>query len=221
MNHTKGSKMIQYSLGVACNNFVNRLKISLRPCMIDRNTESPMSFSSPCKPMHQETSKVPMLNASQKTEVTEVESKIPIYFASSGTIGVVDLGASQTVMGHLQLKELLEQLPQAIRVQVRRVPCQIVFRFGNHQTLTSKNALLLPLKGQWIRIAIVEGNTPFLLSSSFLKCIKAVIDTEEGTLWSKLLGRFLHIERNSKELFLMNINQLWQSEDPKASSDMS
>lgn len=51
--------------------------------------------------------------------------------------------------------------------------------------------------------------------------IKAVIDTEEGTLWSKLLGRFLHIERNSKELFLMNINQLWQSEDPKASSDMS
>ena len=149
------------------------------------------------------------------------ESKETVCFASSGTVGVVDLGASQTVMGHQQLKELLDQLPSAIRVQVRRAPCQIVFRFGNHQTLTSKYALMLPLQGQWIRIAIVNGNTPFLLSSSFLKCIKAVIDTEEGTLWSKLLGKHLHIERNSKELFLMDINQLWQTKGSTASTDSS
>jgi hypothetical protein len=55
----------------------------------------------------------------------------------------------------------------------------LVFRFGNHQTLTSKHALVLPLQKGWFRIAVVPGPTPFLLSSAFLKQIQAVIDTEE------------------------------------------
>ena len=131
-------------------------------------------------------------------------------FVSSGTIGVVDLGASQTVMGDQQLKEFLQNLPSAVRSRVRRAPCDIVFRFGNHQTLASKHSLMLPLQNQWIRIAIVKGKTPFLLSSTFLKNIKAIIDVEEGTLWSKLLDRPLSIERTSKSLFMLDINQLWQ-----------
>ena len=218
----KGDKSkISHNLGESCRNFSHRLKTSLRQCMSDWKTEIPKAFFPVREPINKEIPQV--IDKALKVDCTqpEVHPKELVCFASSGTVGVVDLGASQTVMGHQQLKELLDQLPPSIRVQVRRVPCQIVFRFGNHQTLTSKNALLLPLKGQWIRIAIVNGNTPFLLSSSFLKCIKAVIDTEEGTLWSKLLDRFLHIERNTKELFLMDINQLWQSDDPKTSADSS
>ncbi len=133
-----------------------------------------------------------------------------VCFVSSGTIGVVDLGASQTVMGDQQLKEFLQNLPSAVRSRVRRAPCDIVFRFGNHQTLASKHSLMLPLQDQWIRIAIKKGKTPFLLSSTFLKGIKAIIDVEEGTLWSKLLNRPLSIERTSKSLFMLDINQLWQ-----------
>ena len=134
-------------------------------------------------------------------------------FVSTGTIGVVDLGASQTVMGDQQLKEFLQNLPVAVRSKVRRAPCDIVFRFGNHQTLASKHSLLLPLQDQWIRIAIVKGNTPFLLSSTFLRGIKAIIDVEQGTLWSKLLHRFLEIERTTKSLFMLDLNQLWQEPD--------
>ena len=133
-----------------------------------------------------------------------------VCFVSTGTIGVVDLGASQTVMGDQQLKEFLQNLPASVRSKVRRSSCDIVFRFGNHQTLTSKHSLLLPLQEQWIRIAIVKGRTPFLLSSTFLRGIKAIIDVEEGTLWSKLLNRQLNIERTSKSLFMLDINQLWQ-----------
>lgn len=33
------------------------------------------------------------------------------YFASSGMVGVVDLGASQTVIGSQQVPELLQRLP--------------------------------------------------------------------------------------------------------------
>ncbi len=221
VSNLNGDKLrLSYNLKGVCHKFAKHLKISLRQCMKDPKTEGPAFSLSRNREMTREPIKP--LQCSSKSETSssnEPQPKAMVCFASSGTVGVVDLGASQTVMGHQQLKDLLQQLPAKIRVQVRRVPCQIVFRFGNHQTLTSKHALLLPLKGQWIRIAIVEGNTPFLLSSSFLKCIKAVIDTEEGTLWSKLLGKFLHIERNTKELFLMDINQLWQLDDSRSTTE--
>ena len=57
----------------------------------------------------------------------------------------------------------------------------------------------------------MPGKTPFLLSSSFLKGIGAVIDTDQGTMWSKVLKKELVVERSSKNLFLMDINQLWKT----------
>ena len=133
------------------------------------------------------------------------------HFASSGTIGVVDLGASQTVIGSQQVGELLNQLPWQVKQKVKRTQCHLVFRFGNHQTLVSRHALVLPLGSESFRIAVVDGKTPFLLSNTFLKGIQAVIDTHEGTLWSKKLGRYLNIEPSTKNLFLMDINQLWEA----------
>jgi hypothetical protein len=92
----------------------------------------------------------------------------PSLFASTGSIGAVDLGASQTVIGSQQVPELLSQIPEWVRKDVKRKPCNLVFRFGNHQTLVSRQALLLPLGSQGFQIAIVEGKSPFLISSSFL-----------------------------------------------------
>ena len=131
-------------------------------------------------------------------------------FASSGTVGVVDLGASQSVIGSQQVPELLSQLPLNIQKQVRRTDCHLIFRFGNHQTLTSRHAILFPLNREWFRVAVVTGNTPFLLSSRFLReTIGAIIDTVDGTMWSKKLQRNLAIEMSPKNLFLLDINQLW------------
>ena len=96
----------------------------------------------------------------------------------------MDLGASQTVIGHEQLKELLEQLPEEVRKQVRKTTCNLLFRFGNHQTLESRTAVLIPMQGARFRIAVVHGKTPFLISSQLLKQLGAVIDTSEGTSWS-------------------------------------
>ena len=190
-------------------NFVKRLQHTLRSKMPDvpRDAHNPELKSARCdnfpcpKPYCQHVT----------AEHVQVEQSHEINFASSGTIGVVDLGASQTVMGSGQVAELLKGLPDSIRAQVRRTPCHLVFRFGNHQTLTSEQALLLPLKGQWFRIAVVPGQTPFLLSSTFLKQIKAVIDTDVGTMWSKELQKSLEISKSPKNLYLMDINQLWDS----------
>ena len=49
------------------------------------------------------------------------------YFASTGTTGVVDLGASQTVIGSNQVSELLSKLPDSVRQQVKRTHCNLVF----------------------------------------------------------------------------------------------
>ena len=115
-----------------------------------------------------------------------------------------------------KLKELIQNLPERIQSQIQRTTCNLTFRFGNQQTLTSRHALLLPLGHAKFRIAIVPGKTPFLLSSSFLKGIKAVIDTDTGVLWSKTLNKELMVSQSSKNLFLMDISQLWQgpNEEP-------
>lgn len=134
-------------------------------------------------------------------------------FVSTGTQGVVDLGASQTVIGSVQIPELLKQLPVDIGSQIRRVKCNLVFRFGNQQTLTSHHALMVPLQDQWFRIAVVPGRTPFLLSSSFLKhTLQAIIDTEQNTLYSKRLKRHIPLEVTDKNLYLMDLNRLWDHE---------
>ena len=144
------------------------------------------------------------------------ESSPAALFASSGTVGVVDLGASQSVIGSKQALELLSNLPEEIRKAARRSARSLVFRFGNHQTFQSRTALMFPLQGSWFRVAVVEGQTQFLLSSQFLKrTLKAVIDVDEGTLWSKTLNRYIiQIEETAKNLFLMNLNQLWETMAP-------
>ena len=140
-------------------------------------------------------------------------SVVECHFASVGTVGVVDLGASQTVIGSNQVPDLLAKLEPTIRKQVHRTSCNLVFRFGNHQTLTSHHALMLPLHGEWFRIAVVPGQTPFLLSSQFLKqTLKAVIDTDAGTLWSKTLNKHIPLIASNKNLFLLDLNHLWESD---------
>lgn len=48
-----------------------------------------------------------------------------------------------------------------------------------------------------------------MLSSSFLKGIRAIIDTEHGSLWGKLLNRELLLELAAKNLLMMDLNHLW------------
>ncbi len=185
----------------------NRFALNLKHRL--RQTRTPERMTIDSKPRKYEFD-CQSPQETQPLKTTEEVEQHHSYFASSGTVGVVDLGASQTVIGSQQIPELLQKLPAGVKDRVKRTDCNLVFRFGNHQTLNSKHALLLPVLDSWFRIAIVNGNTPFLLSSEFLrKTLKAVIDTEQGTIWSKTLNRSLDVDVNSKNLFLMDISQLW------------
>jgi hypothetical protein len=97
---------------------------------------------------------------------------------------IIDTGASRAVIGSSRLKGLIDSCGLAGKVKV--TPSKVVFRFGNAGTLQSTSAVFFPRKtGGWIRVEVVPGQTPFLLSNSVLRSLKAVVDVDGGMLWFK------------------------------------
>jgi len=123
-------------------------------------------------------------------------------------MGVVDLGATKTVIGSNLVKDLLEGLTPAARKSVRRCPCPITFRFGNQGTLKSEHALAIPIHGLWLKIAVVPVSTPFLLSNTLLRAIGAVIDTSKKTIYAAKIGKTIPIQLTGKGSFLLDLNDL-------------
>ena len=108
-----------------------------------RPVQNPSPSKGSCPNHHTASPKVPLTT-------TEHPSICDVHFASSGTSGVVDLGASQTVIGSKQVVELLEGLPKDVRQRIRREPCHLVFRFGNHQTLTQQTGTDVSTAGSMV-----------------------------------------------------------------------
>ena len=67
-----------------------------------------------------------------------------------------------------------------------RVPTDgIVFKFGNAGRLSSDYAVLLPrAQNDWLRVEVVPGQTPFLISNALGK-LQGVVDVEGGQLGFK------------------------------------
>lgn len=139
-----------------------------------------------------------------------------VLFATSSSLGIVDLGASQTVMGQCQLPEFLSSLPKEIRDRIQEKPVNIRFRFGNNSTVSCTRSILVPIAPFWIQIAIVESQTPFLISNSVCRSLGAVIDTERHEIHFKKLQRTIPLSLSSKKLFLLDFCQLVS---PEAHSD--
>ena len=125
----------------------------------------------------------------------------PALFASHDSFGVVDLGATKTVIGSDNLPSLTNGLVPEIRSKLERCKCQVTFRFGNHGTLQSQHALIVPFQGFKLKIAVVPGSTPFLLSNTLLRAIEAVIDTKKQILWSEKLNREIPLHITNRGLF--------------------
>ena len=134
----------------------------------------------------------------------------PACFASHGSLGIVDLGATKTVIGSKLVPELLGGLDDSIRSQIKRCPCVVTFRFGNHGVLQSQQAIVVPLPGLLLKIAVVPGSTPFLLSNTLLRALGATIDTSHHMLHATKIGKSFPLNLTSKGLFLLDLNDLAQ-----------
>ncbi len=135
----------------------------------------------------------------------------PILFASQGCCGIVDLGASQSVMGHHQVGEFLAELPKTVQARVREQEVSMTFRFGNNSTVSSTRALLIPIGQVWLRIAIVNSNTPFLISNTVFRSLGATIDTQEQIVHFKKLKCSVPLKLSDRRLFMLSIAELIQS----------
>ena len=135
------------------------------------------------------------------------------------SLGVVDLGATKTVIGSNNVKDLLDNLHPNIKKVIYRCPCQITFRFGNHGTLQSDVALVVPIHGFHLKVAIVPGSTPFLLSNTLLRALESIIDTQEKMLISKKLNMSFPLQLTSKGLFLLDLNDLASVESSRTPMD--
>ena len=138
-------------------------------------------------------------------------------FASHGSYGVVDLGATKTVIGSELLQDLIGSLQPEIRSQLSRCPCAVTFRFGNHGLLQSTQALVVPIQGFLLKIAIVPGSTPFLISNTLLRAMGAIINTNTQSLFASRINREIPLHLTEKGLFLLDLNDLANSKaDSKA-----
>ena len=127
--------------------------------------------------------------------------------ASHGSLGIVDLGATKTVIGSKLVPDLLNNLGPRVRKQVTRCPCVVTFRFGNHVVLRSQQALVVPIPGLLLTTA-VPGNTPFLLSKTLLRAIGATVDTANHVLHATKLDKSFPLVLTSRGLFLLDLNDL-------------
>ena len=142
----------------------------------------------------------PIMSASQDVQCA--------LFATHGTHGVLDLGASKTVIGSNHVADLLNGLDPAIKEKVTKTSCEITFKFGNEGVLHSSYAIVLPIGRLKLKVAIVKGGTPFLLSNSLMRALRARIDCENHCLISPLLDCKVPLKLTSRGLFLIDVNSL-------------
>ena len=131
-----------------------------------------------------------------------------VNFAPHGTFGILDSGATKSVVGSALLPALLEGLHPDVRQRARRCSCNITFRFGNQGTLDSQHALVIPIGQLGLKIAIVPGQTPLLLSNTLMRTLQSQVDTERHQLRSRFLKHPIKLHLNPKGLFLIDINEL-------------
>ena len=105
------------------------------------------------------------------------------FVADPAEVAILDAGASKTVFAKENFKRFAAQLAPGLRKHTKTVKSSAVFRFGNNRTLPSVFAACIPFgEGQWFRVEVVDGRTPFLLANAFLRKLKCQLDFIRGKL---------------------------------------
>eukprot|EP00435_Cladocopium_sp_Y103_P007616 s5467_g2.t1 len=180
---------------------VSSKSVSPSPLALSRFVSSLKSRLSPQRPMY----RVPQ---SVQSAVVRPDVTADVNFVSHGPYGIVDLGASQTVIGQQQVEELLQCLPKDVVRRSQRVPCDTVFRFGNSSTVVCQQALLVPL-AQWsVKICIVKSQTPFLISNNVFRTLGAQIDTAQDSVFFSKIDVHMPLKLSEKKLYLLDFCEL-------------
>jgi hypothetical protein len=109
------------------------------------------------------------------------------------------------------VSSLLQSLHENHRSQVKWYPSETVFRFGNHGILRSIGALFVPFGDMWMKIEVVKGSTPFLISNAFLHALHADLLVSQSCLRVPTWKNDVKLNRNSKGLFIVKLSELLEA----------
>eukprot|EP00435_Cladocopium_sp_Y103_P051301 s650_g15.t2 len=122
--------------------------------------------------------------------------------------GIIDTGASKSVIGEKRVSDLLATLKPEHRSLVKWQNSETVFRFGNNGTLKSLGAVFIPFGSKWFRVEVVQGWTPFLISNAFLSFLGADLLVSQSVLRVSAWCLDVKLHRNSKGLFTVCLTEL-------------
>ena len=122
--------------------------------------------------------------------------------------GIIDTGASKTVIGEKRVHDLLATLSTDHQKLVRWHKSETVFRFGNNGTLKSLGAVFVPFGRRWLKVEVVQGWTPFLISNAFLSALDAELQISKCILKIPKWGVSVKLQRNCKGLFTVALKEL-------------
>ena len=122
--------------------------------------------------------------------------------------GIIDTGASKSVIGEKRVNALLATLKPRHQNLVKWQPSETVFRFGNNGILKSMGALFVPFGSKWMKIEVVQGHTPFLISNAFLYTLNADLLVSQSCLRVPTWNYPVKLNRNKKGLFFVKLADL-------------
>ena len=129
---------------------------------------------------------------------------------------IIDTGASKSVIGRKKVQGLISSLPRSVQQHVQYGKSETVFRFGNNGTLSSVGVVYIPFGCRWMRLEIVDGETPFLLSNAFLKATAADVSSTESKLYFRDLDVGVPLKSNSKGLFTVELSKILKAVSSKS-----
>ena len=168
-------------------------------------------------PSHRKPIRTPsMMKSPPRDPLPKVREEIPgfenveegVNVVTSGSFGIVDLGASMSVIGENSWKNLFNQMPPTVQQQIRQAPCTVSFRFGNDSVVQGNQAVYIPIGRYWLKLIIVPSNTPFLIANSVFRKLGAVIDTESNLIHFRKLSCSIRISLSERKLYLLDLLDL-------------
>ena len=103
--------------------------------------------------------------------------------------GVIDTGCSRFLIGQNTLEKWEQMLTRRWGLSTQRIQLAtaMTFRFGNDETLETRTLAFLPVGiagvSGVLRVCVVPGGAPLLLSKEFLRDLGCHIDLGRGHLF--------------------------------------
>ena len=123
--------------------------------------------------------------------------------------GVIDTRCSRFLIGQSTLEKWEQMLPRRWSLSTQRVQLEkaMTFRFGDGETLETRTLAILPVRSAGVngvlRVHVVPGGAPLLLSKEFLRDLGCHIDLGRGHLFfEKLEVRAVVTSEQSPHLLL-------------------